>query len=171
MLNKKGQALTELALIAPVLILLVISVVWFARVILTWQQLVSAARYGTDMIADTRLSEREIKKDILNYLTHHWIEGRRLDKNKIKQINIDIKDYPQITFNAFELAKAAIDVDDIVKGIVAPASQASSVSINYEYDIPGFLASFAYDKKINLKVKSSVLSGTGCSNKIHNRRD
>ena len=82
--NKKGQAFTEAIFIFPIIIVLIFSVVWFARVLLTWQQLVSATRYGTDMIANTTLSGEDIKKDIKNYLTNKMIEGRRLDTDKIK---------------------------------------------------------------------------------------
>ena len=80
--NTKGQAFTEAIFVFPVIIVLIFSVVWFARVLLTWQQLVSATRYGTDMIANTTLSSDDIKKDIENYLTNKMIEGRRLDIEK-----------------------------------------------------------------------------------------
>ena len=66
--NNKGQAFLEGVFILPVVVVLIFSVVWFARVLLTWQQLVSATRYGTDMISNTSLSKEDIKKDIENYL-------------------------------------------------------------------------------------------------------
>lgn len=170
MKNNKGQALTELALIAPVLILFVIAVIWFARVVITRQQLVSASRYGTDMIANTALSPKEIKEDIQNYLTHHWIQGRKLDKNKIKEINIDIKDYPKISLNIADLPNSLANIGQIVKGFVLPSKDLSSVTIKYEYDVPALLA-LTGCKKLDLIVKSDILSGTGCQSNLHKRRN
>lgn len=170
MQNNKGQALTELALMAPVLILFIISVIWFARVLLTWQQLISASRYGTDMIANTTLSAQEIKQDIKNYLTHHWIEGRTLDKNQIKEIKVDIKDYPKLSLSVTELPNSLANIGEIIKGFVLPSKDLSSISITYEYDIPK-LISLTTGKKLDLIVKSDVLSGTGCQGNLHNRRD
>ena len=77
-MNNKGQAFTEAVFILPIIFVMIVSVFWFGKICLTWQQLVSAARYGTDMIANTPLNQKEIKKDIENYLTHHFIKGRLL---------------------------------------------------------------------------------------------
>lgn len=170
MKNNKGQALTELALIAPVLILFVIAVIWFARVVITWQQMVSASRHGTDMIANTSLSPKEIKEDIQNYLTHRWIQGRKLDKNKIKEINIDIKDYPKISLNIADLPNSLANIGQIVKGFVLPSKYLSSVTIKYEYDAPALMA-LTGGKKLDLIIKSNILSGTGCQSNLHNRRN
>lgn len=170
MKNNKGQALTELALIAPVLILFVIAVIWFARVVITWQQMVSASRYGTDMIANTSLSPKEIKEDIQNYLTHRWIQGRKLDKNKIKEINIDIKDYPKISLNIADLPNSLANIGQIVKGFVLPSKDLSSVTIKYEYDVPTLMA-LTGCKKLDLIIESKILSGTGCQSNLHNRRN
>ncbi|MDD5020788.1 MAG: pilus assembly protein [Endomicrobiaceae bacterium] len=170
MQNNKGQALTELALMAPVLILFVIAVIWFARVLLTWQQLVSASRYGTDMITNTTLSAQEIKQDIKNYLTHHWIEGRKLDKNQIKEIKVDIKDYPKLSLSITDLPSSLTNIDEIIKGFVLPSKDLSNISIIYEYDVPK-LISLTTGKKLDLIIRSVVLSGTGCQSNLHNRRD
>jgi uncharacterized protein (UPF0333 family) len=170
MQNNKGQALTELALMAPVLILFIIAVIWFARVLLTWQQLVSASRYGTDMIANTTLSAKEIKQDIQNYLTHHWIEGRQLDKNQIKEIKVDIKDYPKLSLNITDLPSSLANIDELIKGFVLPSKDLSRIAIAYEYDIPK-LISLTTGEKLDLIIESGVLSGTGCQSNLHNRRD
>ena len=105
MIDNKGQAFLEGIFILPIIVVLIFSVVWFARVLLTWQQLVSATRYGTDMIANTSLSKEDIKKDIENYLTHRMIDGRKLNKDKIKEIKIDIKDYTISDVNVFDVTK------------------------------------------------------------------
>ncbi|MBR3628168.1 MAG: pilus assembly protein, partial [Elusimicrobia bacterium] len=130
--SNKGQAFTEAVFIFPVIVVLIFSVVWFARVLLTWQQLISATRYGTDMIVNTNLSSDDIKKDIENYLTHRMIEGRRLDIDKIKDITVDIKDYNGISYNITNLS----NISNIVQGLFIPANELSIVSISYSYELP-----------------------------------
>ncbi len=168
MLNRKGQAFAEAVFIFPIMAVTIFSVIWFARVVLTWQQLVSGARYGTDMIANTSLSAADIKKDIENYLTNRMIDGRRLDKEKIKEIKIDINDYPRISFEISDLPGFFSNAAGLIKGFVVPGSDVSSVSITYSYDIPK-LINFTGLKKFEIHVRSSVLSGSGCKNGIHKR--
>ena len=47
--NNKGQAFVEAAFIFPIMVVLIFSVIWFARILLTWQQLISATRLLQDM--------------------------------------------------------------------------------------------------------------------------
>ncbi|WP_372519165.1 TadE/TadG family type IV pilus assembly protein [Candidatus Ruminimicrobiellum ovillum] len=164
--NKKGQAFTEAVFIFPVIIVLIFSVVWFARVLLTWQQLVSATRYGTDMIANTTLSGEDIKKDIKNYLTNKMIEGRRLDTDKIKDITVDIKNYNAIDYNNITDLS---NISNIVQGLFVPSNELSTVSISYSYDLPKIMNIAGMDEFI-IKTKLSVLAGSGCKNKIHKRK-
>ena len=163
--NKKGQAFTEAVFIFPVIIVLIFSVVWFARVLLTWQQLVSATRYGTDMIANTNLSRDDIEKDIKNYLTNKMIEGRRLDVDKIKDITVDIKDYNGIDYNITDLS----NISNFVQGLFIPSNDLSTVSISYSYDLPKIMNVVGMEEFI-IKTKLSVLAGSGCKNKIHKRK-
>ena len=165
MMNNKGQAFLEGIFILPIVVILIFSVVWFARVLLTWQQLVSAARYGTDMIANTALSKEDIKKDIENYLTHRMIEGRKLDKEKIKEINVDIKDYTIADINISDVSK----IFTSAKSLFVPSAEMSSVSITYAYDMPKILKWSGKDK-FEIKTKLSVLSGTGCKSTKHKRK-
>ncbi len=163
--NTKGQAFTEAIFVFPVIIVLIFSVVWFARVLLTWQQLVSATRYGTDMIANTTLSSDDIKKDIENYLTNKMIEGRRLDIEKIKEINIDIKKYEPISYNFTDLSA----ISGFVQGLFIPSNELSTVSISYSYDLPKIMNVVGMEEFV-IKTKLSVLAGSGCKNKIHKRK-
>ncbi len=163
--NTKGQAFTEAIFVFPVIIVLIFSVVWFARVLLTWQQLVSATRYGTDMIANTTLSSDDIKKDIENYLTNKMIEGRRLDIEKIKEINIDIKKYEPISYNFTDLSA----ISGFGQGLFIPSNQSSTVSISYSYDLPKIMNVVGMEEFV-IKTKLSVLAGSGCKNKIHKRK-
>ncbi len=165
-LNNKGQAFLEGVFILPVIVVLIFSVVWFARVFLTWQQLISATRYGTDMIVNTSLSKEDIKKDIENYLTHRMIEGRKLDKEKIKEINIDIKDYSVADINVLDMSKLLT----ATKSLFVPSAEMSSVSITYAYDMPKILK-WAGKDDFEIKTKLSVLSGTGCKSAVHKRKN
>ena len=164
MFNKKGQAFTEGIFIFPVIIVLVFSVVWFAHLLLTWQQLISATRYGTDMIANTSLKKEDIKKDIENYLTHRMIVGRRLDISKIKEINVNIVNYAVTDINC-------LDVNflfNVSKNLFFPSTELSSVSIIYSYDLPQIMHLVGM-KEIDIKTKLFVLAGSGCKNTIHKR--
>lgn len=164
MFNKKGQAFTEGIFIFPVIIVLVFSVVWFAHLLLTWQQLISATRYGTDMIANTSLKKEDIKKDIENYLTHRMIVGRKLDISKIKEINVNIVDYV-VTDIDF------LDVNflfNVAKNLFFPSTELSSVSIVYSYDLPQIMHLVGM-KEIDIKTKLFVFAGSGCKNTIHKR--
>ena len=163
--NKKGQAFTEALFIFPIIIVLIFSVVWFARVLLTWQQLISATRYGTDMIVNTNLSSDDIKKDIKNYLTNKMIEGRRLDTDKIKEINVDIKEYQSIGYNLTDLSK----ISNFVQGLFVPTNELSTVSISYSYELPKIM-NIAGMEEFTIKTKLSVLAGSGCKNNIHKRK-
>ena len=163
--NKKGQAFTEAVFIFPVIVVLIFSVVWFGRVLLTWQQLVSATRYGTDMIANTNLSRDDIEKDIKNYLTNKMIEGRRLDVDKIKDITVDIKNYNGIDYNITDLS----NISNFVQGLFIPSNELSMVSISYSYDLPKIMNVVGMEEFV-IKTKLSVLAGSGCKNKIHKRK-
>ena len=167
MKNNKGQAFVEAAFIFPIMVGLIFSVIWFARILLTWQQLISATRYGTDMIANTNLSATDIKKDIENYLTHKMIEGRRLDIKKIKEVNVDIKDFQSLGLdNIFDIKS----IYNFVKGFAVPKHELSTVSITYSYDVPKIL-NFIGKKEFEIKTKLSVLAGSGCENKKHRRKE
>ena len=163
--NNKGQAFAEAIFIFPIIIVLIFSVIWFARVLLTWQQLISATRYGTDMITNTNLSSADIKKDIENYLTNKMIEGRRLDIDKIKEINVDIKDYESPNYNITDLSK----ISNFVQGLFIPSAELSTVSIVYSYELPKIMNFVGMDEFI-IKTKLSVLAGSGCKNNIHKRK-
>ena len=163
--NKKGQAFTEAVFIFPIIVALIFSVVWFARVLLTWQQLISATRYGTDMISNTSLSSDDIKKDIENYLTNKMIEGRRLDIKKIKEINVDIKDYQPVSYNLTDLSK----ISNFVQGLFVPTNELSTVSISYSYELPKIMNIVGMEE-FTIKTKLSVLAGSGCKNNIHKRK-
>ena len=89
--------------------------------------------------------------------------------NKIKEITVDIKDYPKTDIGVTNLTNLFGNITGLIKGITLPATELSSVSITYSYDLPLFLH-FTGLKEFNIKTKLSVLSGSGCKNNIHNRQ-
>ena len=167
-MNNKGQAFTEAVFILPVICILVVSVFWFGKICLTWQQLVSASRYGTDMIANSPLNKQEIKKDIENYLTHHFIKGRLLDKNKLKEITVEINDAPVTKFDISDFVNIFSDIGNLLKNISTISVKPSLVRIKYSYDMPKIFQ-LTGNKTFDLTVESKILSGSGCPNKIHAR--
>lgn len=166
--NRTGNAFVEAVFILPLMVVMIVSVIWFARVLLTWQQLVSAARYGTDLIANTSINAKDIKKDIENYLTHRMIDGRRLDINSIKEIKVEIKDYPKIDIDVKDVSKIFNDINGLLKGLFVPDADVSTVKIVYSYNLP-LIMRFTGLNTFDITVKSSVLSGSGCKNNIHAR--
>ena len=167
-MNNKGQAFTEAVFILPIICVMIICVFWFGKVCLTWQQLVSAARYGTDMVANTPLNQKEIKKDIENYLTHHFIKGRLLDKSKLKEITVEINDAPVTKFDITDFTNIFSDAVNLANNVAAFSVKPSVVRITYSYDMPKIFQ-IAGNKTFDLTVESRILSGSGCPNKIHTR--
>ena len=117
------------------------------------------------MIVNTNLSSDDIKKDIKNYLTNKMIEGRRLDTDKIKEINVDIKEYQSIGYNLTDLSK----ISNFVQGLFVPTNELSTVSISYSYELPKIM-NIAGMEEFTIKTKLSVLAGSGCKNNIHKRK-
>ena len=93
------------------------------------------------------------------------IEGRRLDIDKIKEINVDIKDYESPNYNITDLSK----ISNFVQGLFIPSSELSTVSIVYSYELPKIMNFVGMDEFI-IKTKLSVLAGSGCKNNIHKRK-
>lgn len=166
--KSKGQALVEAALTAPLIVFFLFTVIWFAGVMLTWQQITGAARYGSDLIAYTDFSQNSIENNIRSYLCDSHTIGRTLnpDRNVLK-INVDIKDQPPmdysinidslknlINYNPFNLLR---HFQNIAPSFVAGTS---SVEINYEYRLPAVLR-IAGRESLTIKARSEVLTGFG----------
>ncbi|MCL2144862.1 MAG: pilus assembly protein [Endomicrobia bacterium] len=182
--NKKGQALVELALIAPLIVFFLFTIMWFGRLMLTWQQLVGAARYGTDLIAYTPYNEAEIKADIINYLCNPNNIGRTLDPDALGGDNIKIKisrfstidftildfgDKDEASFDSFIKSFNPMHYLDMVKTtfdffIESVSPDMSCVEISYKYKVPPILLAVPGNilpESFTIKVKSEVLAGTG----------
>ncbi len=170
----KGQALTESIIMIPVMVMIFVSIVWFARILITRQQLVTAARYGTDLILYTNLNEGEIRQEIRNYLTHHWIKGRKLEASKLGEENIKIKieGYSIPDFNFDDLMNPARIYDSLkltVEGLLAPHNHTSWVEISYYFEIPRILSFMSNSDKFYISGRSEVLAGTGCKGGNHRK--
>ena len=87
---QEGQSLVEAVFLAPILMMIIIAIGWFSRVLVTRQQLLMAARYGTDMIAYTNLNGNLIRRELQDYLSHRLNAGRKLDPSKLPDENIMI---------------------------------------------------------------------------------
>lgn len=160
--RSKGQALVENILLLPILCIMISMIVWFSRLVITRQQILTAARYGTDMIVYTKMDESEIRQEIKNYLTDQNIEGRRLNPAKLPddKIKIDIYRYPKTT----------------VINASAPVNfTTSSVEIYYEFGVPTIFKAWSsyisnageLPEKIYMSGRSEVLAGTGCKGDNH----
>ncbi|MDR0486304.1 MAG: pilus assembly protein [Elusimicrobiota bacterium] len=168
----KGQALVEAALTIPTITLFLFAIFYFAHFCLTYQQLIGAARYGTDLIANTSLNEKEIEKDIRNYLCHKSTLGRTLNPDNLK-IKVDLKEFKKMSleFSAAEkiagalnqfavFAGKAIIFNSRLPGIINIDKAASSVEVIYYFKYPSVLKIAGRDS-FELKVKNEILAGTG----------
>ena len=179
--NKKGQALVEAALIAPLIVFFLFTIMWFGRMMLTWQQLVGAARYGTDLIAYTPYNEAEIKEDIINYLCSGKNIGRTLSSTTVSIDELRISRFPTIDYTVLDFGgidKASFDsfirsfnpmnyldmVETTFKFFKESVSpNMSVVKISYKYKVPPILSAVSGNRLeyITIRAKSEVLAGTG----------
>ncbi|MDR0617827.1 MAG: pilus assembly protein [Endomicrobium sp.] len=141
----RGQALVEAALISPLIVVFLFSIVWFASLMLSWQQIVTATKYGVDLIAYTDFDKKYIENDIKDYLCNTRTLGRILDLNRLNVV-VQINDY-----------KPNDNVLDCSKWLVP---KKSFVEITYSYKIPKVLKVIGKEN-ININSKLEVLSGAG----------
>ncbi|MDR3243340.1 MAG: pilus assembly protein [Elusimicrobiota bacterium] len=163
----KGQALVEAALTMPIIVFFLLTIIWFGRVMLTWQQLVSASRYGTDLIANTPFSKKYIENDIKDYLCNQNTIGRILDPDKLK-ITIEIKDFPTIDFkmsidNIDQFFSSFASSFEIINSLFNKEESLSYVEISYTYKYPAIL-NIVGKESFELKARSQILSGSGSPN-------
>jgi hypothetical protein len=161
--SNSGQALVENVLIIPILVIIVVMIFWFAEILLTKQQLVMAARYGTDLIVYSNLNEGQIRGEIRDYLCAKNAFGRRLDPRKLTDDNIKVDLHEKFKkFDVFDLPK-------LRDAFAFPLDHTCYVEIYYPFDTPKLFS--AWDKyigggniikKLRIGARSEVLAGTGC---------
>lgn len=163
--KSKGQSLVEAALTAPLIVFFLFTIIWFAGVMLTWQQITGAARYGTDMIAYTDFSKNSIENNIRNYLCHRNTIGRTLNPDRnILDINVNINDQKPMDYTlsikniqSFNPLNFLEQIQGIAPGFIA---EKSSVIITYKYKLPRILRTTGREF-LEIKARSEVLSGFG----------
>ena len=152
----RWQTLVEAALIAPLIVVFLFAVVWFASLMLTWQQILTATKYGIDLITYTNFDRKYIENDIKNYLCDAKTLGRILDLNRLI-VTVEINDYKPVDIDFIKPDITSFSSLDIVKGLIP---KNSFVEIIYSYKIPKILKVIGRGN-IKIKSKLEVLSGTG----------
>jgi len=145
-----GQALVEIIIMFPLFILITVMIAWFSRIVLARAQLITAARYGTDLIVNCpQFTENDVKQELTNMLCDKKIEGRRLIKDRIKKMEVVINRFPEIT--AANACNVALITD----------KKTSSVDIWYEIKLSPWLKQITGDEGVIVSARSEVLAGTG----------
>jgi hypothetical protein len=172
--QSRGQALVEAALIAPLVIIFLSTILWFARIMLTWQQISTAVRYGADLIAYTPFSVKYLKDDITDYLCAKNTIGRTLDPQKLN-IKIETNDYEPLkydfditNFSKFAILKP-ITLFNSLKSFAPGLSKKSFVEITYSYSIPNMFKVLGRDS-IKITARASVLSGSGSAGGLKRKK-
>ena len=160
--NSKGQSLVEAALIAPLIIFFLFTIIWFGSVMLTWQQLISAARLGTDLLAYTPMSKSAVEREITNYLCHERNIGRILDPEKL-EFEIKPKDAVSMDFTLSYDNISSSDFWALIDKLkdISPIAEMSSIEVRYKYKVPRVIKLASGQEEFWLKARSEVLTGDG----------
>jgi hypothetical protein len=158
-LNNSGQALIENILIIPILVVIIVMLFWFAQIMLTKQQLIMAARYGTDLIVYTNMNKEKIRNEIRDYLCGNNVEGSKLDPLKWRDENIDV-----------QIQREALDpLGGIQYGGNGFDKYSSYVNVSYQFEAPRLFSAWDSYKgggniinKLRIGARSEVLAGAGC---------
>ncbi|PKN01647.1 MAG: hypothetical protein CVU77_03840 [Elusimicrobia bacterium HGW-Elusimicrobia-1] len=161
--SQRGQALIETVILFPVIIALLCFIVETSRYVLTRQQLLSAARYGTDLILHQNFDEEQVKEELINYLTAKGIEGRKLQKEKL-EFNIEINRFPDI--NTFSAEGNPLNLARILMSPFAEdyMKYNAFVEIKYEIEPLKIIAKILGEDKIEITARSEILKGAGARN-------
>ncbi|OGS23303.1 MAG: hypothetical protein A2252_09485 [Elusimicrobia bacterium RIFOXYA2_FULL_39_19] len=130
-MGQEGQAMVEFTLFIPIIIMLIFSITFYSRLLITQQQLIIAARMGTDLIRHVNLNENEVKSEIKKYFE----ENSGIDVSKL-------------------------EIKVCIKGATPPPDfnpPASYVEVGYKFNIPEMFGG----KEIMVSGRSEVLNDTG----------
>jgi len=157
--NINGQALTETVILLPALALLFCFIVSMSDFVITHQQLLAAARYGTDLVVHSNFSEEQVKEELTNYLTGQSNKGRCLSQENLS-FNIKINSFPIINQWSTEG-----NYFNLIKDLIAdPMKYNASVEIKYKLQIFPWIAKITGDQFLYVTARSEVLDGTGSQN-------
>jgi len=164
--NSKGQALLETIICVPIIAALIVMISFFCNAILTKQQLLMAARYGTDLIVYTDMDENQVRNEVRDYLCDNNAKGRKLNSNNLRDedIKVSAKRFPKLG-SADVYRKAAT----IFQQYYNPKQYTSSVEIFYSIRVPKvfelwgrwFGSRGGMPRNITVSARSEVLAGTG----------
>ncbi|MFC1501664.1 TadE family protein [Elusimicrobiota bacterium] len=162
MIDNKGQALTESVFTIPIIVMIIFAIAWFGRIFITKQQLTVAARYGTDLISNTKMSEEEIRTQIQEYLCSRDIPGRRLDPGKLRNIAVHVyRDeysfFPKLI--NFDRPSEKTSFFTSAFGFSEVEERSSHVELSYSFNVPGVIGNNVMDE-ICISARSEVLAGT-----------
>ncbi|MDI6642068.1 MAG: TadE/TadG family type IV pilus assembly protein [Elusimicrobiota bacterium] len=88
--KKTGQAIAEIALILPLLIILLFGITFFTRIYIVWTILTEASRHGVFLIVYNNFTVEQVKSEIVDYLKEVKIDKYSLHRNVSKQ-DIEVK--------------------------------------------------------------------------------
>jgi hypothetical protein len=164
--SNRGQALIENVLLIPIIAIIVCMITFFSCIVLTKQQLIMAARYGTDLIVYTTLNEALIKKEIVEYLTARDNHGRRLNPDRLRCV------IRQDTFPDVDRIGSLDKAWEAYHKLMTPTEHTSYVELYYDIPSPvlfsrwgNFLSGGTLPEKITVAARSEVLAGTGAQGK------
>ena len=157
----RAQALVETVILFPIIIILLCAIIDTSRYVLTRQQLLSAARYGTDLIVYQDFGEEEVKEEVTNYLCSELTRGRILDKENL-DFKIEINRFPDIdTFNQegnpLNLARILMSPfpEDYMR-------YNAFVEVKYELKWLKITGKILGEESTDIVARSEVLKGVGC---------
>ena len=148
---KTGQALTESLLLIPIIAIIIIASAWFANILLTQQELLIAARYGTDLIVNTNMDANSIRNEIKKYLCSPNVKGRRLDPAVLTDDKISVT----ISREQFSLEPKIYLGTEVEQN-------SSYVEISYDFRplLLPFYASNSNQNRLKIYARSELLAGT-----------
>jgi hypothetical protein len=158
--RSQGQTLVETILVVPVLLIIVFMIFWFARILLTRQQIQMAARYGTDLIVYTNMNKDQIENEIKDYLCTSKEGGRLLERDKI-MLNVYPHRFPEITIE---------NIEKITKEFFNPLGKDNTAFVEIKYAIAtprlfsawdSYLGKTKIRNSLTVSARSEVLAGTG----------
>ena len=135
---------------------------------LTKQQLTYAARYGTDMLYHTNMTDDDIKTELTDFLSGKDEKGRKLDPRRLSfEINRD-------EFPIIDDAKSFDKMFDLLKIFYEPRDHISYVKVSYTFKAPMLFYSWgnyipnttAPRGNIVISSTSHILLGTGAKKNI-----
>ena len=159
----RGQSMVEIAILLPILVLVFCFIVDTSNFVITKQQLLSAARYGTDLIVHCNFNEEQVKEELTNYLTDENEEGRRLSSEGLN-FKININTFP--TINQWSRSGNHINLSKelMLSSTNVLMKHNAEVVVEYKTKIFPWIAKITGEDYFSIVARSEVFDGTGSKN-------